>query len=272
MTTVPLWGLLLAALASQAQSLRVYSELQRIDPAGDIVATDRGGTPREILSPAVARNAYASFHLVIEAPQGVRFKLYIGQNPEDFFRVTCYREIHEPVRGALVPNKLEPITLPWESQIGEGRKVEVIWMDVWVRPRSPVERAKLEPQLWCVDRWVTYPMEVRVMEATVPDGPRLSLRALPAEAPADTAALTLLSVFLCAPGARSKAFPLEGPTIGGMLVRNAAQDMALAAERSPDELWMRVPTSDRARWCKSPTRPAGAGAEWYLRVRDWLLK
>lgn len=272
-TTIRSLGLFLAAMASRGQSLHVYSELQRIDPAGQVVAADRGGTSREILSPAVARNAYASFHVVIEAPKGVRFTLFVGQNPENFFRVTCYRELHEPVKGALVPNRLEPVALPWDGQIAGDRRVEVIWMDVWVRRQSPVERAKLEPELWVGDRWLTYPMEVRVMDSTVPDGPRMTLPAPSADAPADTAALAQLGRLLCGHGMRPAPVPaLEGRTVGALLARNAAQDMALAVQRPADELWMHVPATDRAKWCKMPSRPAGTGAEWYLRVRDWLLK
>jgi len=37
--------------------------------------------PREILSPAIARNAFASFQVVVQVAKGARYTLHIGQNP-----------------------------------------------------------------------------------------------------------------------------------------------------------------------------------------------
>ena len=50
-----------------AQTVTVYSEFTRIDPFGDVVRADPGAKPpREILSPAIPRNAVSSFHIVVE--------------------------------------------------------------------------------------------------------------------------------------------------------------------------------------------------------------
>jgi hypothetical protein len=89
---VPRYLLALAALGAgaSAQSLRVYSEFQRIDPFGAVVAVDRAERPREILSPALARNAHATFQAVISVPSGSQYSLYVAQNPEDAVRVTAY--------------------------------------------------------------------------------------------------------------------------------------------------------------------------------------
>ena len=38
-------------------------------------------------------------------------------------------------------------------------------MDLWVDANAPVRRVKIEPQVGIDGDWVTYPMEVRVMEA-----------------------------------------------------------------------------------------------------------
>src|ERR1700735_5555602 len=46
-----------------AQSVKIYSEVQRIDPFGQIVPIDRSDHPREILSPALLRNAHSTFHI-----------------------------------------------------------------------------------------------------------------------------------------------------------------------------------------------------------------
>lgn len=81
--------------SAPAQTIRVYSEFQRIDPFGKVVAADAGAAvqPREILSPAVVRNAFASFHVAVTAPVGTEFTLYEGQNPEGSFRVSVYKEV-----------------------------------------------------------------------------------------------------------------------------------------------------------------------------------
>jgi len=66
---------LLLAGPVHPQSLRVLSEFQRVDPFGDVVAVDRTVNPREILSPAVARNAFASFHVAVSVPEREPFEL-----------------------------------------------------------------------------------------------------------------------------------------------------------------------------------------------------
>ena len=48
--------------------LEIYSEFQRVDPFGRIISNDRAQRPREILSPAIPRNGFASFHIVVTAP------------------------------------------------------------------------------------------------------------------------------------------------------------------------------------------------------------
>ena len=49
--------------------ITVVSEFQPIDPFGQTVKEDRQDTQRDILSPAVARNAIASFRIVVDIPQ-----------------------------------------------------------------------------------------------------------------------------------------------------------------------------------------------------------
>ena len=41
-------------------------------------------------------------------------------------------------------------------------------MDLWTARDAPVARIKVEPQLHVNNDWVIYPMEARVMEATIP--------------------------------------------------------------------------------------------------------
>ena len=56
------------AAAGTAQTVEIYSEFQRPDPFGGIVEPDRAWKPREILSPAVSRNGFASFHIAVSVP------------------------------------------------------------------------------------------------------------------------------------------------------------------------------------------------------------
>ena len=84
------WALLLGLAGGflSGQSIQVYSEFAQLNDAGEVVAPEN---PREILSPAVARNAFSSFQLAIQVPRGVKFLVYIGQNPDNAAKVTLYR-------------------------------------------------------------------------------------------------------------------------------------------------------------------------------------
>ena len=142
--------LLSASSAAWAQSLRVYSEFAQIDATGKVTAP---AEPREILSPAIARNAFSSFQVVVDVPSGTPYQLYVAQNPENAVEVTLYRENGD---------KLEKVEQPVS-----GDATQVFWMDLWTARDAPVQRIKVEPQLHVNNDWVIYPMEARVMEATV---------------------------------------------------------------------------------------------------------
>jgi hypothetical protein len=181
-------GTLLGGAAARAQPLQVYSEFARLDHDGHVIAPE---TPREILSPALARNAYTSFQVVVQAGEHMLWRLHVGQNPENAVRVTIYREIGAGLeRGDLPVN---------------GQGAQIFWMDLWVDRNAPVQRIKIEPALYMDGDWVTYPMEARIMDARVPD----SANPQP----------------LC-----SLPKP-EGPNLmAAQQFRNAAQDGALAAQ------------------------------------------
>src|ERR1700687_4315313 len=145
------WALLsgLAGSFLFGQSIQVYSEFAQLNDAGEVVAPEN---PREILSPAVARNAFSSFQLAIQVPRGVKFLVYVGQNPDNAARVSVYRRDG---------GKLVPVVVPYE-----GVSSQVLWMDLWVAGDAPVRRVKTEPQIGIGGDWLTYPMEVRVSEAS----------------------------------------------------------------------------------------------------------
>ena len=194
----------LAAAFLAAQSVQVYSEFTQLNDAGEVLAPEN---PREILSPAVARNAFSSFQLAIQVPRGVKFLLYIGQNPDNAANVTLYRRDG---------GKLVPVVAPYE-----GTSSQVLWMDLWVDGNAPVRRVKIEPQVEIGGDWVTYPMEVRVMEARVPD--QSSAR------PGVADSFEVMREFLCGGEPR----PLRGsiPIGAEPRFRNARQDVALAAPK-----------------------------------------
>src|SRR5208282_4290318 len=128
-------GLLLAA-AARAQPVSVYSEFARINAAGDVTAPE---APREILSPAVVRNGFTSFQVVVQAPADKTWWLFVGQNPDNTFKLTMYKESGD---------SLEPVELP---RMSSG--TEVLWLDVWTEASTRVERVKLEPELNINDDW-----------------------------------------------------------------------------------------------------------------------
>jgi hypothetical protein len=228
---------LLLALAgvAAAQPLRVYSEFARIDAKGNVNVPE---SPREILSPALARNAFTSFQVVVEAPDNKSWWLYIGQNPENAVRVTMYRETE---------GKLEPQELPIL-----GRGTQIFWMDVWTERGAPVERIKVEPQLNIDDDWAIYPMEARVMDAMVPDGERPTGAIEPVE---------LMRGFLC--GVAGKPVSATGVTPASLRYRNARQDLALAPRAAKTDLQKLFGPCDAA---------APANPEWYLRFRDYFFR
>jgi hypothetical protein len=217
-----------ASFAARAQPLRVYSEFARVDAAGKVTAP---AEPREILSPAIVRNGYSSFQVVVDVPKGTPYQLYVAQNPENSVVVTLYRENGD---------KLEPVTQP-----ASGDTTQVFWMDLWTARDAPVARIKVEPQLHVNNDWVIYPMEARVMEAAVPDpsGSSGTVRSLVCDG--------------------AEAIPADPKSAISLRFRNAQQDRALAAE---------APKADLQKLFGACDAPPSPDPEWYLRIRDYLLR
>jgi hypothetical protein len=227
------FAVLLLSTPLVAQSLRVYSEFARIDAKGEVTAP---AEPREILSPAIVRNGFTSFQIVVQVDPGTPYRLHIGENPEHAVRVTAYRESGE---------KLEPVELPYE-----GDSTQVFWMDLWADHDAPVRRIKIEPQLTTENLngdWIIYPMEVRVMDAAI-QGSR-NANEMP----------------LCAPNGNSSGEPTPAePSIDGMHLRNWRQDTALARQ------FPEAGVSRMRAMCEAP--PPAANPEWYFKIRDYLFR
>ncbi len=272
--------LMMAALPAcfqvAAQPLKVYSEFSRISPTGEVVEIDRSESdPREILSPAVPRNAFASYHIVATVPPNSPFILEIGQNPEEAVKVTMYREVHD-ANG--IPDKLEPITLPYESKTGDAEATLVFWMDMWVDRNAPVRRIKVEPQLHIAGYWYIYPMEVRVSPPIVPAYKPARRVLAPVEARSDRLVQSEIQMLLCSAAAPVLEAERE-PTVRSFIVRNVQQDMALARNYYPREetfkiLFAAAKVKTAADWCSATKKQLteGLNTEWFLRVRDFLYR
>jgi hypothetical protein len=223
----------MAGVAAWAQPITVYSEFARIDPkTGDALAPE---SPREILSPAVVRNGFTSFQVVVQAPAEDKWWLFVGQNPENAFKLTLFKESGD---------SLERVDLPYQST-----GTQVFWLDVWTDGNAPVRRVKLEPELNLHDDWVIYPIEARVVDAIVPETPGIEN-------------------LVC--GLKVSAIMATGSTHGvaGAQLRNAEQDGALATKLLKDEL------ENLGAWCDTPA-PSDAQRFWtesYLRIRDYLFR
>ena len=247
----------------QVPTLRVYSELTRIGPSGEVVGPDLGGTPRHILSPGVVRGAWASFRIVAQPPSAGKIILDIGQNPENAVKVRVYRE--ELNKDGL-PDVLTPVELPYETAIGAERKALTFWLDFWVPREARTERIKVEPQLWYGDDWFTYPMEVRVLSPVLPDI-RVPAGLLPPPTQrSDAAVLGPLRAAYCGKAEAPGADTINQITARGMLRRNAFQHLRLAANK--EQLRAAMTAAHAADFCTAG--PPQGSPEWYLRFRDFL--
>jgi hypothetical protein len=249
------------AAAAAAQDIRVLSEFRRVDNAGQIVAADHVGSPREILSPAVVRNAFSSFRIIVTLPHGSDVWLEFGQNPENAVAVTLYEET---AGGAL-----RTVPMPYKTKLPAGVGTVSVWMELWVKADAPVDRIKVEPQLYADGRWFTYPMEVRIADPVAP-AVKLTPAAAPSDAPADSAVRTLLRERFC--GDKAAATGAVPPTIWHFTRRNAMQDLSLvSAEVARAALLKTTGAATIAQWCSAP--PASPhGPEWYLRFRDAVYR
>src|SRR5689334_12690929 len=109
MSPRPLILACLAAAAAAAQTVEIYSEFDRPDPFGGIVPLDRPARPREILSPAVARNAFTSFHIAVTVPANESYLLYVVPNPISACRVSLYKEHFVRTAAGWIPDKLTQV-------------------------------------------------------------------------------------------------------------------------------------------------------------------
>lgn len=268
---------------AKAQSVKLYSEFRRIGPEGRIVDPDDGGRPREILSPAVARNAYISFFMAVEAPPSGSFTLYVSENPEGGIKPTLYRVEYSKFGQHVLPDKLTKVPLPFVSPVSGLNWLQrhhAFWLDIWVPPNAPIRRMRVEVQMAYGTSWFIYPMEFRVQSIVIPsfDKPSGSLAA-PAAPAQDTAALAMLN-YICN---RSEPGSESVESVRHFIARNASQDVALA--RALEKIHGRqaleagilhiLATVDPKTLCNTKPSAFTLGyeqAERYLGIRDFLYR
>jgi len=244
-----------------------------VDPGGAILAQDTTPQPRELLSPAVVRNAYASFLVVVESPR-INYFLFAGSNPENVFRVAIYRAEFAQHGEDWIPDALKPVELPHfgvipdPESLAPRQSARVYLMDVWVPADAPVGRTRLEVQVKA-GTWIIWPMEVRILPPVVPvERPRSAAPLPDPRMRADESAMAPLVEFVGrhgeGPAAEVPPAPAPGSprTLRDAIRRNAEQDMALA--RTLDE--------QAAVAALKAKMAAAGGGEWYLGVRDWIYR
>lgn len=207
-----------------AQSVEVYSEFW---PFGNTAAT-----PREIISPAVARNGFSTYRVVVNASAGKSFFLFCQTNPPDLVIPRLYKI---GARG-----ELDPVRSPNFGVIPDGETSRVYLLDVWVpRDAEPGRRVRLELQLKVGD-WIVYPLELRIQRATIP------LPSIEAgEAPVSLAAVEQ---------------------------RNRKQDESLEELLLLPEVWFLTAQHIVNRWTEHSPFSTADDPEWYLRVRDVMYR
>jgi hypothetical protein len=274
--------LLISSIGGQsldAQSVEIHSEFQRINPFGRTVAIDRSEIPREILSPAVPRNAHSIFHIAVTTPPNTSYFLYVGSNPANLIQTLVYKEDFTRVGDEWIPDALTPVHTPAFGFMPDsaaripGQTTRCYLLDIWVPPNVDVQRVRVEV-LMKIGIWYVAPMEVRIVEARVPPH---------GEAPArlegdsdDVGARIDEPVMECLAG-----YLLGGPQTwtGGMrnisdaVRRGAEQDMAIARlyRKPPQQLWFLAEDGILQSWMRTPAFN-WRGAEWYLSVRDWIYQ
>jgi hypothetical protein len=268
-------GLLIALSPAQAIDLRIYSEFQRVDPIGAVVPQDRGIAPREILSPAVLRNAYASFHVIVTAPPNTVYLLAVQTSPADIFEIKLYRKSFARYRTGFVshglieernPSFLAGVTpsIGW----AEGETASAYLLDVWIPAKVQPGKARLEVLVKTAD-WKVAPMEMRILPVAAPSLGSCSDPIAVPEPDESLDSIAFRELFRTLAGDSPRCAPPPG-TIASVIIRNARQDAALAHTQGmglrADLLNAALDAFMQRNWAFIDSR----GSESYLRVRQLL--
>jgi hypothetical protein len=255
-------------------SAEIYSEFQRVDPFGNIVPSDRGIRPREILSPAVPRNGHISFHVAVTVPRGETYFLFVAPNPLNACGVEMYRERFIRRGDTWIPDALVELrrlpefgAMPDPEQNIPGQNTRVYLLDLWIPPNASSIGFRLEVQMK-IGIYIIRPLEVRVIPVTIPDLPEAqhAWEGLHSEieSSADQSAYAALSAYV---SGRSITSRTEKPTtVRDIIRRDAVQDMILASSLDKKRTG---PGPLKTFWKSLPSAP---GTEGYLRIRDYIYR
>jgi hypothetical protein len=256
-------------LRAQDVDLHLYSEFQRIRPDGSIVEADRADVPQEIISPAIIRNGFTTFHVAVTGRPRILYWMVIQTNPASVFRIRVYREEHgnSGIPDRLIEEAKPLYFLGVMPDLPVERTTQVYLIDIWTPSDTPVDRVRFEV-LVKTGEWVVAPMEVRVIAARVPDRPENGCcEELPEpDRPADTSAWPPL--FAALAGGASPLPPTPG-TVRSVIMRNAMQDAALARSFDAQARSSLLDRAWPAMFGRLPLGPASlrGNAEAYLPLR-----
>jgi hypothetical protein len=193
-------------------------------------------------------------------------------------------KVYTRVGTAWIPDGLEKRSVNEQGLVGAvarqvpGQTAVSYWLDLWIPAAAKVGRFRFEMQLSVGEAWMVYPMEVRVPSPVLASAGERSGSLAPIGASAATSAASVLNSYLCGAGKPEAEGALS---IRRLIRRNARQDQALAGWLEPKLgrsnliaglLQPLSPDTELEAWCRSPALPKELGAEWYLRVRDYLYR
>jgi len=216
--------LVLVSTRLNAQAVEVYSEFWPF--------ANSSAVAREIISPAVARNGFSTFKVLVRAPAGKSFFLFCETNPPNLVEARLYKIGAE--------GRLELVRSPNFGVIPDEDNSRAYLLDIRIpADAEPGRRVRLELQLKMGD-WIVYPLELRIQRATVP------LSAIEA----------------------SQA-PLSLPA---MTERNRRQDRSLEELLNLPEVWFLTAQHIVNGWTEHSPLSTADDPEWYLRVRDLMYR
>jgi hypothetical protein len=258
-----LWG--------QHAELRIYSEFDRLSAADDLIDNTPGRTPQEIISPAVVRNGFTSFHVAVTARPGILYWFAVQSNPADVFGIKVYKESASTPSSFLDELHEEAKPSYFLGQMSANGK-DVYLLDIWTPYNAHVRTVRFEV-LVKEAYWVVAPMEIRIQAARVP---KLNLAvccdSLPApDQPSDVFAWEALLKGVT--GARQSFIASPG-TVRSVIHRNAMQDAALIGGMQPVEqrMLMERVLADLMRIYTSGLIRFTSGGDAYLAIRRLVLK
>jgi len=166
-----------------AADLLILPEFQRPTPFSGVVAADATpnlpgdrGSKTAYLA-ATARNAYTSFHLVVDLPAGGDYEVSVEiTDPTRQLEVDLFREwfhLTESDRN-YYPDALIPVSMPYRTRLPdpdnriEKQTSSAFWVDVWVPKEATPGVYRGMALLRVGSKRTRAPFELRVLEATVP--------------------------------------------------------------------------------------------------------